>query len=336
MRSCRIGVLMGGLSSERAVSLKTGEAIVSALVDQGYDAQPIFVDRDIDLVLRQTQIDVAFIALHGRYGEDGCIQGLLETLGIPYTGSDVLASALAMHKVKAKEIFRLHNLPTPPYYVMHRESNIDIVAVHGDFGFPAVVKPVGEGSSVGVEIVTDHEQLVAACERAFCFDNALLIERYVGGQEISVAILGDRALGAVEIDLGAEDGFYDYSAKYKSANTSYHIPPRVSPERYRGVLTQALRAHRALGCSGASRVDLIVSDTGNEYILEVNTLPGMTPSSLLPKIADSAGLSFGELVEAILQGARLSASARGHGERRINQRSFSGEDRRATSMPEHH
>ena len=336
MRSCRIGVLMGGLSSERAVSLKTGEAVVTALLDRGYEAQPIFVDRDIDLVLRQAQIDIAFIALHGRYGEDGCIQGMLETLGIPYTGSDVLASALAMHKVKAKEIFRLHNLPTPPYYVMQRDAELDVAAIHGDFGFPAVVKPVGEGSSVGVEIVHDELELVAACERAFCFDCDLLVERFVAGQEISVAILGDRALGAVEIEVASEGGFYDYGAKYRSKSTSYHIPPRVSPERYRGVLTQALRAHRALGCSGATRVDLIVSDTGNEYILEVNTLPGMTPTSLLPKIADSAGLAFGELVEVILQGARLSASARGHGERRINQRSFGGDDRRATAAPEHH
>ena len=168
MRNARIGVLMGGLSSERTVSLATGEAVVAALIELGHDVQPIFVDRDIDLALRQAQIDVAFIALHGRYGEDGCIQGLLETMGIPYTGSGVLASALAMHKVKAKEVFRLHNLPTPSYYVMDAEDGRDPVTRHGDFGFPAVVKPVGEGSSVGVELVGGPEDLIAACERAFC------------------------------------------------------------------------------------------------------------------------------------------------------------------------
>ena len=332
MRNRRIGVLMGGLSSEKAVSLETGESVHAALVELGYDAERIFVDRDIDLALRQSRIDVAFIALHGRYGEDGCIQGLLETLGIPYTGSGVLASALAMHKVKAKEIFRLHNLPTPPYYVMTPNDG-DPLACHGDFGFPAVVKPVSEGSSVGVEIVRDPEQLVAACERAFCFDNELLIERFVDGQEVSVAVIGGRALGAVEIEPKSD--FYDYGAKYTRGATDYHIPPRLSPERYHGVLVQAERAHRALGCGGATRVDFIVSGAGNEYILELNTLPGMTPTSLLPKVADSVGMNFTEIVEAIVEGATLTTAGRGHGDRRVAQRGFEGDDRR-DSMPEHH
>lgn len=296
MKNLKVGVLMGGLSSEKTVSLATGEAVVAALTERGYDVQPVFVDRDVDLVLRQSNIDIAFIALHGRYGEDGCIQGLLETMGIPYTGSDVLASALAMHKVKAKELFRLHNLPTPPYYVMARDA--DILAAHGDFGYPAVVKPVSEGSSVGVEIVSDPDELIEACERAFCFDTALLIERHVAGIEVSVAVLEDRALGAVEISPA--EGFYDYGAKYSSAQTRYHIPPRLSPERYRGILAQALMAHRALGCSGATRVDLMVSDTGNEYLLEVNTVPGMTDHSLVPMAARVAGIEFDDLVLHIL------------------------------------
>ncbi len=335
MRNRRIGVLMGGLSSEKAVSLDTGDAVLGALTDLGYDAHPVFVDRDLDLALRQAQIDVAFNALHGRYGEDGCVQGMLETLGIPYTGSDVLASALAMHKVKAKEIFRLHNLPTPAYYVMPQDHEADPVAYHGDFGFPAVVKPVGEGSSVGVEIVDNEDELRDACERAFCFDNDLLIERFIAGQEVSVAVLGGRALGAVEVE--AHDGFYDYSAKYSSGQTDYHIPPRLSPERYRGILTQAERAHRALGCSGATRVDMMVSESGNEYILEINTLPGMTPTSLLPKVAAAAGMEFPQLVEAILQGARISGIQRGHGERRTaRRREVAGPDRRADALREHH
>jgi D-alanine-D-alanine ligase len=325
MRKRKIGVLMGGLSTEKSVSLKTGQAVLASLRSRGYDADPVFVDRDIDLVLRQAEIDLAFIALHGRYGEDGCIQGLLEVLGIPYTGSDVLASALAMNKVKAKQMFRLHNLPTPPYYVLTEDRLADLDVYHGDFGFPAVVKPSAEGSSVGVEI---------ACERAFRFDSEVLIERFVSGREVSVAIVGDRPIGAVEVE--PKQGFYDYSAKYTSGETSYHIPPRLSPERYRGVLTQGILAHQALGCSGTSRVDMIVSDTGNEYLLEVNTLPGLTPQSLLPKISASVGLGFDDLVEAILGSARLSNIDRGERDRRISHRPFEGGERREAAAAEHH
>jgi len=318
MKNRKIGVLMGGLSTEREVSLRTGEAVLAALQGRGYDVVPVFVDRDVDLVLRQERIEVAFIALHGRYGEDGCIQGLLETLGIAYTGSDVLASALAMNKVKSKELFRLHNLPTPAYYVLGAEAAADPLEAHGDFGFPCVVKPVREGSSVGVSVCEGPAELVAACERAFCFDHEILVERHISGQEVSVAILGDRALGAVEIAPRA--GFYDYGNKYTRGATDYFIPPRLSPERYRGVLTQALRAHLALGASGATRVDIMISESGNEYILEVNTVPGMTRTSLLPKIADAAGLSFDDLCEAILRGASLGASPR-RGRRPVASRS---------------
>ncbi len=330
MKNRTIGVLMGGLSSEREVSLRSGEAALAALRGRGYRALPIYVDRDLDLVLRQTRIDVAFIALHGRYGEDGCVQGLLETMGIPYTGSDVLASALAMHKVKAKELFRLHNLPTPAYYVADADDG-DPIGRHGDFGYPCVVKPAREGSSVGITIVARETDLAAAIEAAGCFDRAVLVERYVSGQEISVAVLGDRALGAIEIAPRVAE-FYDYGAKYTRGASEYFIPPRLSPDRYRGVLTQAARAHAALGCQGATRVDMIVSDAGNEYILEVNTVPGMTEQSLLPRIAAAAGLSFGELCEAMLLAAALP-SHRPRGERRIAQRGFDGEERRDQAAP---
>jgi D-alanine-D-alanine ligase len=349
MESRKIGVLLGGLSSEREVSLRTGEAVLAALRERGHDAIPIYVDRDVDVAVRQEQIEVAFIALHGRWGEDGCIQGLLEMLGIPYTGSDVLASALAMHKAKAKELFRLHNLPTPAYYVLTAASvtvsgaacaagpgaalsGDALTAIHGDFGFPCVVKPIREGSSVGVAICRSPGELGPAVERALCFDDEILVERFVAGKEISVAILGDRALGAVEI--APRDGFYDYASKYIRGATDYYVPPRVSPERYRGVLAQALRAHLALGCRGATRVDMMVSESGNEFVLEVNTLPGLTPTSLLPRIADAAGISFGELCEMLLAGASL-ATRRGRGERRIVQRAFIGDDRREAAV-EHH
>jgi D-alanine-D-alanine ligase len=335
MQSRKIGVLLGGLSSEREVSLRTGEAVLAALQERGHDVIPIYVDRDIDVALRQEKIDVAFIALHGRWGEDGSIQGMLEMLGIPYTGSDVLASALAMHKGKAKEMFRLHNLPTPAYYSVTASETSDLEGVHGDFGFPCVVKPIREGSSVGVTICASLAELAPAVEKALCFDDEILVERFIIGKEVSVAIVEDRAIGAVEIAPRA--GFYDYANKYTKGATEYFVPPRLSPERYRGVLAQAQRAHLALGCRGTTRVDMMVSDSGNEFILEVNTIPGLTPTSLLPKIAEAAGMSFGELCESMLNGATL-ATRRGNGERRILQRSYVGDDRRDEPQPglDHH
>jgi D-alanine-D-alanine ligase len=333
MVSRRIGVLCGGLSAEREVSLKTGEAIAATLIERGHDARRIYVDRDLDMALRQAKIDVAFLALHGRYGEDGCVQGMLELFGIPYTGSDVLSSALAMNKVRAKEMFRFRNLPTPPYYVLGRERGHSIADEHGTFGYPAVVKPACEGSSIGVAIVNDVQELEAAVEEAFRFDSDVLVERFMPGREVSVAILNDRALGAIEI--APKCGFYDYSNKYTTGRTEYLMPARLSPERYRGVMTQALLAHRALGCTGATRVDMIVSDRGNESILEVNTIPGMTPTSLLPKIAEHAGLSFGDLVEEILGSAHLTSQGK-HYERRLETKPFEGPERRAGAVVEPH
>jgi D-alanine-D-alanine ligase len=329
----KIGVLLGGLSGEREVSIRSGEAILAVLRSKGYDACPVFVDRDIDLVLRQTQIDVAFLALHGRYGEDGCVQGLLEVLGIPYTGSGVLASALAMNKAKAKEILRLHNLPTAPSYMVEADSGEDIIENHGSFGFPVVVKPVGEGSSLGVRLARDELELSAAIEEALRFDDDVIVERYVEGKEISVAVLDGKPLGAIEIV--PRRGLYGFHDKYTSGRADYHFPARVSPERYRSVLRLGALAHDALGCDGATRIDLIASEKGNEIILEVNTLPGMTPTSLLPKIAHGAGLSFDDLVEEILKGAGLRAH--GHRrDRRAVQVDFTGPERRTGFMPEAH
>ncbi len=204
---------------------------------------------------------------------------------------------------------------------------------HGDFGMPCVVKPVREGSSVGVAICRDASELEPpAVTRALAFDDEVLVERFIARREVSVAILGDRALGAVEIV--PRDGFYDYANKYTRGATDYFVPPRLSPERYRGVLAQALRAHLALGFSGATRVDMIVSDSGNEFVLEVNTVPGLTPTSLLPKIADAAGISFPELCEAMLAGATLT-TRRGRGERRVLQRPYVGDDRREPAVATH-
>jgi D-alanine-D-alanine ligase len=329
----KIGVLLGGLSAERDVSIRSGEAILAALADRGYDACPVFVDRDIDLVLRQTRIDVAFLALHGRYGEDGCVQGMLELLGIPYTGSGVLASGLAMNKAKAKEIFRLHNLPTAPGYVIQADAGEDVIESHGSFGFPAVVKPAGEGSSLGIRVVRDELELESAVEEALRFDDDVLVERFVDGKEISVGVLDGKALGAVEVV--PKRGFYDFHNKYTAGRADYHLPARLSPERYRSALRLAVLAHEALGCDGATRVDLIVSERGNEVVLEVNTLPGMTPASLLPRIARGAGLSFEDLVEEMLKGARLRAH--GHRrDRRAVQAGPLGPERRAGFLADAH
>lgn len=296
---------MGGASAEREVSLSSGRAVTQALLELDYDVSPILLGEGIDALdaISEAQIDVAFLALHGRLGEDGCVQGLLEWLKIPYTGSSVLASALAMDKLKAKELFRHHNVPTPPYYALDRESASDIEEVHGSFGYPVIVKPRREGSSFGVSIANNSSELARAAEEAFAFDDQVLVERYIAGREVHVGILGDRVLGAIEV--APISGFFDYNAKYTPGLTETFMPARLSAARYRGVLNLAERAAQALDTEGAVRVDLMVTEGQNEYVLEVNTLPGMTPTSLLPKIAAAAGFGFGDLCEAILGRARL-------------------------------
>lgn len=304
----RIGVVMGGSSGERDVSLRSGEAVASALEARGHDVVRIVLGGRVDpaSALKRARVDVAFLALHGRLGEDGCVQGLCELYGIAYTGSNVLASALAMDKLKAKEMFRLHNVPTPPYYCVKAGSEGDLEEIHGSFGFPVVVKPRGEGSSIGVTKAHDMNELRAGVAKALELDTVALVERFIGGKEVNVGILDGRVLGAIEI--APKGGMYDYAAKYTPGQTEYFMPARLPATRYGGVLNLAERAARALGCSGAARVDLIVTEGQNEYVLEVNTLPGMTETSLLPKIAAAAGYDFGSLCEAIVQGARLSVA----------------------------
>lgn len=303
MKDKEIGILLGGVSAERDISLKTGEAMFEALQARGYRVRKLFVDSDIDLVLRQSQIDVAVVALHGTYGEDGCIQGLLETMGIPYTGSGVLASALSMDKLKSKELFRLYNVPTPPYYVIDRDHLDRLEQIHSSFGFPSFVKPRSGGSSVGAGPANSPSELRQRCEDAGRFDQWILVERLIRGREVAVGLLDGQALGAIEIE--PKGGFYDYKSKYQKGQSEYHFPARLSPTRYQGVLNLAERAIHAVGASGATRVDLLVTSDENEYVLEVNTLPGMTPTSLLPKIAAGAGYDFGDLCEAILLRAAL-------------------------------
>jgi len=303
MKNQHIGILMGGLSAEREVSLASGEAIASVLEERGHKVSRILVDENIDTTLRAAHIDVAFLALHGTFGEDGCVQGLLELLRIPYTGSDVLSSALAMDKLKAKELFRLYNVPTPPYYGLESDQIEKLGELHGSFGFPAFVKPRRAGSSVGAGRAADLAELAAKATEAARFDTQLLVERFVVGKEVAVGVLDGRALGAIEIVPTGR--FYDYKSKYESGGSEYHYPARLSPTRYKGVLRIAERAAKAVGATSAVRVDVLVTEGENEYVLEVNTLPGMTPTSLMPKIAQGAGYDFGDLCEAILRRATL-------------------------------
>lgn len=310
--SRRVGVIMGGSSGEREVSLRSGAAVASALEARGHDVVRVELPSDPTEAAREIQsaaLDVAFLALHGRHGEDGCVQGLLELLRIPYTGSGVLASALAMDKLKAKELFRLHNVPTPPYYTITAADDLDdIETMHGSFGFPVVVKPRGEGSSLGVKKADNISELLKGIRAALELDDTALVERFVAGVEVNVGVLDGRPLGAIEIV--PKKGMYDYEAKYTPGMTEYFMPARLPPVRYRGVLNLAERAARALGCSGPCRVDLLVTRGENEYVLEVNTLPGMTETSLLPKIALAAGYDFELLCETILAGARVFSTSR--------------------------
>jgi D-alanine-D-alanine ligase len=306
MKSKIIGVLMGGLSAEREVSLKSGAAVHQALLAQGYRAVAIDVGRDLPAVLVREKIEAAFIALHGRYGEDGCVQGLLELLEIPYTGSGVLASALAMHKLYSKQTFTSSGILTAPFHHFRRGQQVHL----GDlsFGLPLVVKPVQEGSSVGVSIVHEEAQLEAALASAFRHDSEILVEQYIKGQEVQVGILDDRPIGAIEIVPKNE--FYDFEAKYTDGMAEHIFPARLEPALYEKAQQIGLAAHHALGCSGYSRVDLLVTDAGEGYVLEVNTLPGMTALSLLPEIAaKGAGLPFEALVARIIESATLHTKA---------------------------
>lgn len=312
--SMRVGVIMGGSSGEREVSLKSGAAVAAALEARGHQVVRVELPlraEEAAAAIAAAKIDVAFLALHGRMGEDGCIQGLLELAKIPYSGSGVLTSALAMDKLKAKELFRLHNVPTPPYYAVHVDDDrTDLAQLHGSFGFPVVVKPRGEGSSLGVKRAGDLAELEEALDAAFELDDCVLVERFVSGMEVNVGILDGRVLGAIEIAPSSKSGMYDYEAKYTPGMTEYFMPARLPKARLTGISNLAERAAAALGCSGAVRVDLLVTSGENEYVLEVNTLPGMTETSLLPKIAGAAGYSFPELCEAILASARLHAPVR--------------------------
>ncbi len=302
--SRHVAVLMGGWSAEREVSLVSGAAVVEALEQLGHRVSPIDVDRNAGREIAELAPDVVFNALHGRYGEDGCFQGLLEILGIPYTHSGVLASALAMDKPVAKTLFAREGLRCAEGRVVHRDE----VQAGQVMEAPYVIKPLNEGSSVGVKIVMNGDNRQPDTDTSWAFGEEVLVERYIPGREIQVAVMGDAALGAIEIR--PKGRFYDYQAKYTEGFAEHLMPAPMAPERYRESLDIALRAHEALGCRGVSRADLRYDDEAGEngkdggfYLLEINTQPGMTPLSLVPEIAAHSGIGFVELVEWMLEDA---------------------------------
>jgi len=295
----RIGVLAGGPSNEREISLRSGKAVHSALLGEGLDAVFLDIKDDIQNILNENAIDVAFIALHGRFGEDGTVQQMLENISIPYTGSNVTASRLALDKIASKELFLKNGIPVPGYMVFEKgKFNIKDA---GRLGYPIVVKPQFEGSSIGLSIADREELLKEALDRAFQYGDRVILEEYIKGRELTVGILEDKALPVIEIVT--RNNVYDYEAKYKNADTQYLVPAPIEEKARREASRLGVAAHKALGCASFSRVDMIMDNTGMIFVLEVNTIPGMTERSLLPKAAQAIGLPFGGLCVKILENA---------------------------------
>jgi D-alanine-D-alanine ligase len=294
----RIGVVMGGLSAEREVSLNTGAGVLAALQEKGLDAVGIDWKDGTSLarMLEDANVQVVWNALHGTFGEDGAVQGLCACMGLPCTGSGILASALAMDKVMSKRIFEHNEVPTPRWQLLR--AGQDEVTLP----YPIVVKPSSEGSSVGVSIVDDPSQLDGALALARRYHGPIIVEEYIAGTEVFVGILDGAVLGSVEVRPAGK--FYDYDAKYKRNDTQYLLPPQLPAEVIARAEAHALAAYNALGCSGHARPDLRIDRSGAGFVLEVNTLPGMTKTSLLPKIARAAGMDYPTLCERILASAR--------------------------------
>ena len=305
-----IAVLMGGISPERKISLQSGKAVSNALEKADNHVIKIVVNDDLVSELDNYKIDVAFVALHGRFGEDGGIQEVLESKDIPYTGSGVSASRLTMDKVKSKDIFKKNNIPTPDYSaVSTTQSMSEIVKSVKKLKLPVVTKPVSNGSSIGISIIREYDELPDGIKHTGPHGTEVLIEKYIEGRELTVSILEDKALPVIEIKTAT--GFYDYDAKYKSKNTQYIILESaeessgctLSHAVYDRVQELAIRVHNSLGCRIFSRVDMILGNDGEIYILEANTIPGFTERSLLPKAAAAANISFTELCSIIVGAA---------------------------------
>ena len=297
----KVAVLLGGKSAEREVSLKSGGMVLNALRSRGVDAQPFDpAERGLDALIGE-RFERAFIVLHGRFGEDGTVQGVLEWLGIPYTGSGVLASALAMDKLRAKLLWQAEGLPTPPYAVLTKDS--DLRAVARKLGVPLMVKPASEGSSIGMSKVGSAAGLDEAYALAVNYDRVVIAEKFIDGAELTAGFLGDQVLPLIKVETPRN--FYDYEAKYIANDTRYIVPCGVSAARERDMQALCLKAFRALGCRGWGRVDLMLNRQGRAFLLEVNTVPGMTDHSLVPKAARAVGMSYEDLCLRILEAAHV-------------------------------
>lgn len=293
----RVAVLMGGWAAEREVSLRSGAAVLEALRRRSVDAHGIDLVRNNVRDFAAAGFDRAFIALHGRGGEDGVIQGMLDAFGIPYTGSGVLGCALAMDKLRSKRLWAGAGLPTPPFTVLAVES--DLPRALDEVGLPMIVKPAAEGSSIGMSKVNGADDLPAAWAAARGYGCEVFAERWVQGAEYTAGIVGDLSLPLIRLETPRE--FYDYTAKYHAGDTRYHCPAGLAPEAEAGLRALARRAFDALGCSGWGRVDLLCDDSGAPWLIEANTVPGMTDHSLVPMAARAAGLTMEDLVWRILE-----------------------------------
>lgn len=306
LTTARIGVLLGGQSAEREISLKTGQAVHRALLRLGYDAVPIDVDASFLQQLRDKKVEIAFVALHGPGGEDGTIQGLLEMVGIPYTGSGVRASAIAMHKVTAKALLDYHGIPVPLGTVVRAGQGGKASPVPpAGLKWPVVVKPAAQGSTFGVSIVRQASEWQAALRHAHQYDQEAVVEAYIAGREITVSVLGGSSepLALPAIEIQAPGGFFDYAAKYEKGRTTYLCPAPLPANVSRQVQGLAVQTYQLIGCQGAARVDFRVTKRGQPFVLEINTVPGMTETSLLPMAAAKAGIEYDSLTERILQSA---------------------------------
>lgn len=301
LKTKKIAVLLGGMSAEREISLRTGRAVMASLERGGYDAVAIDAGRDLAQRLTETGAQVVFIALHGRFGEDGTVQGMLELLGLPYTGSGVLASSVAMDKVATKKFLLHHQIPTPTFSVYQRGDD-RAAFVAAVTSWPMIAKPAHEGSTIGVTIAHNRDELLQALDEALRYDETVLVEEFIRGEEATVSVLNGTVLPAIQVV--PKGGFYDFNSKYTAGRTEYLLPAPFPPEIYAAMQRLASEAIRALGCKGAARADFMIR--GSElFCLEVNTIPGMTETSLLPKAAAAVGIDFDELVLRLLEGAAL-------------------------------
>lgn len=299
----KVGVLMGGPSSERGISLKSGGAVLSALLESGVDAVGIDITTDnaeenIQLLARHN-LNLVFIALHGRFGEDGAVQEILEKINLPYTASGVNASRLAMDKIGSLKIFKDGGLNVPKSNFLEKVIYEKNKVYQNNLGLPLVIKPANHGSSIGLSLVEVNEQITCAIELAFGFDERIIIEEYIFGRELTVGVLGEEALPVIEII--PKNKFFDFAAKYQSGLTEYIVPAHLDEDVAKKVQKAALTAHKLLGCRGCSRTDIILTKEGLPYILEVNTIPGMTSTSLLPKAAKITGMDFNYLCIKLLE-----------------------------------